>query len=177
MKMREIICGVFAVALAVVCHAQKADRIEALLDQFCDDPEAFYSRENQEDLKIVTDSFSEERFAKLGIPDEALSWMPPSGPCGGPGSPLLIAFLASVTRDEASGRSDQIIYRGWKIVLSHYLYFRTSDPDDFPAIPALEEMAKKERAGVLVKEAAELEAKKKGDPVGTDNERAAPARV
>lgn len=176
MRMREITFGVFAVALAVVCHAQKADRIEAVIAQFCDHPEEFYSRENQEDLKIVTDSFSEERFAKLGIPDEALSWVPPFGPCGGPGSPLLIAFLASVARDETSGRTDQIIYRGWKTALSHYLYFRKSAPDDFPAIPALEEMAKKDRAGVLVKEAAELEARKKGDPGGT-NDGAAPRRV
>jgi hypothetical protein len=44
--------------------------------------------------------------------------------------------------------------------LKHYAYLRKTAPDDFPEIPALEEMAKKEKSGVLVQDATKLEERK-----------------
>lgn len=164
MKTRKISFGIIAVILGVVCHAHTKEEIEGALALICDRPEAFFSApsslDGQKAMKVFTDSFSEDRLTKLAIPDEALAWLPSFGPCGGPGSPLLIVFFASAARDELAGRKEGVVYRGWQVVLKYYTYFRKTAPDDFPEIPALEEMAKKEKSGVLAQEALTLEQKK-----------------
>lgn len=164
MTALKISFGLVAITFAAVCHAHTKEEIAAALALICDRPEAFFSSEispnNPNALRVFSESFSKDRLAKLALPDEALAWLPPSGPCGGPGSPLLIAFFASAARDEVMGRNEGIVYRGWQIVLKHYAYLRKTAPDDFPEISALEEMTKKEKSGVLAQEASELERKK-----------------
>lgn len=160
MKTFRAILGLLTITWAPICHAHTEAEIEAALASICDRPEALFSPENQKLLTVFAESFPADRLAKLRLPDEAFAWLPPFGPCGGPGSPLLMAFFASAARDEISGRKDQIIYRGWRVVLSHYAYLRKSAPDDFPEIAALEAMARKEQSGVLAKEASALERKK-----------------
>lgn len=160
MKNFRITFTLIALTLAVISRAHTKEEIESSLALICDQPGALFSPESQKALKVFTDSFPADRLMKLGLPDEAFAWVPTFGPCGGPGSPLLIAFLASAARDEMAGRKEQIIYRGWQVVLKHYAYLRKTASDDFPEIPALEEMAKKEKSGILAKEATQLEEQK-----------------
>jgi len=160
MKTLKTCFGLIAITLTVICHARTNEEIEDAFAVICDRPEVLFSPAHQKALKVFTDSFPADRLAGLGLPDAAFAWLPESGPCGGPGSPLLIAFVASAARDQVSGRKDHVIYRGWQIVLSHYAYLRKTAPDDFPEIPVLEEMAKKEKSGVLAQEASELEGQK-----------------
>lgn len=130
----------------------------------CDQPEALGSPEYAGAAKIFAASFPVERLTKLGLSNKALAWLPEFGPCGGPGSPLLVAFFASVARDSITAQKDQVIYRAWKTVLKHYAYLRKSAPDQYPEIPALEEMTRKEKTGSLLREALALEQERESKP-------------
>lgn len=167
MKMPLIPLILATLSLSATLHAHSKEEIQDALTVICDRPEALFTAEHEKALKVFTASFPANHLAKLGLTDEALAWLPEFGPCGGPGSPLLIAFAASAARDDISGRKEGVVYRGWRVVLRHYAHLRKTAPDDFTAIPALEEMSRKEKLGVLLEEAHKVEQKK--EPISTSH--------
>lgn len=114
MKKSLLIFGFIVLTLAAaVVRAQTKEGVLGALALICDQPQALGSPEYSGAAKIFAASFPVERLTKLGLSDKALAWLPEFGPCGGPGSPLLVAFFASVARDSITAQKDQVIYRAW----------------------------------------------------------------
>jgi hypothetical protein len=144
---------------ALTVGAQEAndeERLIAALAILCGDPSLIEAPEHAEASETVA-ALWKPHLHKLDLPDKATEWVPSFGPCGGPGSPLLSAFVASVLKDKLLGKSEGSIYRGWLVAIRHYQYYRKTAPSDFPPVASLEQMIKDEAEHRLHEKAAAVE--------------------
>lgn len=167
MRLLHFLIGLLLVP-GFAAEEPSRERVVAALGVMIDEPAALGTDRYVDAAKLSQAVFTAEMERLASLPEEMLEWVPSFGPCGGPGSPLLIAFFASLIRDHLQGKDEGSIHRGWLAAIRHYRYLRATYPEAYTPEPKVEALTKKEAAGVLRKEGSELEANARTRPVSKD---------
>lgn len=146
-------------ATAFAAQSKSGEKVLAALGVLIDEPASLGSDRYNAAMETCQSLLTTELLSVLSaLPEQAVARIPIQGRCH---QPLLLAFTTSLMRDRMLGRTEDSLYRGWLVVLHHYRHLREAYPEEVATEPVLEAMIKKEAAGALRAEAAELEANSK----------------
>lgn len=146
-------------ATVFAAESKSDEKVLAALGVLIDEPGSLGTDRYNTAMETCQSLLTTQMLSVLSaLPEEAVTRIPVQGRCY---QPLLLAFTTSLVRDRVLGRTEDSLYRGWLVVIQHYRHLRAAYPEDVATEPVLEAMIKKEAAGALRAEAAELEAKVK----------------